>query len=80
MRSRDGQVYPQGAGAGCVGLAIHQPGWAVAFSLDRRVKITYDQCVVLRKVSTFLGNSILHRQRYIDKNFAFKNQMNFNQP
>ena len=55
MRSRDGQVYPEGAGAGCVGLAIQQPGWAVAFSLDGWVKITYDRRVVLRKVSTFFG-------------------------
>ena len=34
MRGRDGQVYPEGARAGCVGRAIQQLEWAVAFSLD----------------------------------------------
>ena len=26
---RDGQIHPEGARAGCVGVAIHQSGWAV---------------------------------------------------
>ena len=55
MTYREGQVYPRGAGAGCGGLAIWQPGWAAVFFLDIWINTANNAPVVLKKVSTFSG-------------------------
>ena len=55
MTYSEGQVYPRGAGAGCGGLAIWQPGWATVFFLDIWINTANDAPVVLKKVSTFSG-------------------------
>ena len=61
MTYREGQVYPRGAGAGCGGLAIWQPGWAAVFFLDIWINTANNAPSFLKKCPLFLGNST-HRQ------------------